>query len=119
MQIADGCLVKICNPRWATTPLEKKQWFCRKGYYAFNMLGVCDHRKKFIYASVRHAGTFHDSVGYNFSQLKRHMEEIHNPRRPRYLISDEGVNCQKTMLTAYRRDRGRSQVKSYSFSICS
>ena len=77
------------------------------------MLGVCDHRKKFIYASVRHAGSVHDSVGYNYSELKRHMEEIHNPRRPRYLISDEGVNCQKTMLTAYRRNRGRISIYSY------
>ena len=76
------------------------------------MLGVCDHRKKFTYVSVRHAGTVHDSVGYNYSKLKDHMEQAFDPRHPKYLISDEGVNCQKTMLTAYRRDRGSSsQVK--------
>ena len=70
------------------------------------MMAVCDHRKKITYASVRHPGTTHDSIGYNLSNLKRHMEACHNPRKPRYLISDEGVNCQKTLLTAYRRDRG-------------
>ena len=63
-------------------------------------------RKKFTYVSPRHAGTRHDSVCYNVSNLKLHMEEIHNPRSPKYLVSDEGVNCQKTVLTAYRRDRG-------------
>ena len=71
------------------------------------MLAVCDHRKKFRYASVRHPGTTHDSIGYNLSHLRLKMEACHNPRKPRYLISDEGVNCQKTMLTAYRRDRGK------------
>ena len=64
------------------------------------------NRKKFTYISPRNAGTRHDSVCYNYSNLKLHMEEIHNPRSPKYLVSDEGVNCQKTVLTAYRRDRG-------------
>ena len=112
MKIADGCLIKISNPRWVTTYLQKEKFFCRKGWYAWNMLGICDHRKKFTYVNVDWPGTVHDSVGYNLSNLKIHMEEMYNPRSPKYLISDEGVNCQKTMLTAYRRDRGRSsQVK--------
>ena len=70
------------------------------------MIAVCDHRKKFTYASVRLCGTAHDSTGYNYSNLKIHMEQNHDPRSPKYLISDEGVNCQKTMLTPIRRDRG-------------
>ena len=76
------------------------------------MLAVCDHRKKFRYASVRHPGTTHDSIGYNLSHLRLKMEACHNPRKPRYLISDEGVNCQKTILTAYRRNRGRIGIES-------
>ena len=103
---ADGCLVEISNPRWIKTSQEKEKWWSRKQFYAINMMAVCDHRKKITYASVRHPGTTHDSIGYNLSNLKRHMEACHNPRKPRYLISDEGVNCQKTVLTAYRRDRG-------------
>ena len=107
--------MKITNPKWIKLLLEKEKWFSRKGYYAWNVLAVCDHRKKIIYLSVRHPGTVHDSVGYNLSKLRLHLEECHDPKRPRYLISDEGVNCQKTVLTAYRRDRGGSQVKS---TIC-
>ena len=68
-------------------------------------MGICDHKKKLRYFSVKHYGRTHDSVCFNTSQLRAQLEANFNPRKARYLVSDEGVPNQKVLITAFRRDR--------------
>ena len=72
---------------------------------------MCDHKKKLTYLSPRNKGSMNDSVAYNTSYLKVRLLDQFNPNKPRYLISDEGINNQKTMLIPFRRDRVKSRAE--------
>ena len=109
--ISDGTLLPIWTPKFAKSKAEKEKFFCRKKFSAWNGIAVCDHNKKFTYLSVKHYGSINDSVAYNTSYLKVKLLEQFNPKKPRYLVSDEGINNQKTMFIPFRRDRVKSRAE--------
>ena len=78
--------------------MEKERYYCRKGFYSWNVLGIVNDLKVFIMASVRFPGSTHDSRNHNESWMKAGDERQFDFNHPRFHVGDAGFMCQKTCL---------------------
>ena len=96
--VMDGSHVKISKPKWCTH-LEQLWFYGRKGFYSWNVLGVCNDLKIFTMFSVKFPGSTHDSKNHNESWMKVIDERQFDFNHPRFHVADQGLQVQKTCLT--------------------
>ena len=94
----DGSHVKISKPKWCDH-LGQIRFFSRKGFYSWNVLGICDDFKVFVMFSAKFPGSTHDSKNHNESWRKVMDERQFDYSHPRFHVGDQGFQCQKTCLT--------------------
>jgi hypothetical protein len=63
----DGMSLKIEAPSRCDNPLK---FFCRKHFYAVSMQAICDADRRFLYFSMRAAGSVHDSLAWSVAESK-------------------------------------------------
>lgn len=55
--------------------MDASTFRCRKGYYAINVIGICDFNLKLTYVAACYAGTAHDSNVFQESDIFKYLEE--------------------------------------------
>lgn len=90
----------------------------RKNCWGIVVFAGCDHRGKFIMFSPRNSGATNDSLAWDCTLLKIHMESSANfiPAHY-YFVCDEAVQCCERVLTPYG-GRGIGRWKdSFNFHL--
>lgn len=64
----DGIALRIHRPRPADAG-DPNEYFNRKGFYALVIQAMCDHKRRFMFASCTSPGSTHDSRAFKQSQL--------------------------------------------------
>uniref|UniRef100_A0A0C3UFT8 DDE Tnp4 domain-containing protein n=1 Tax=Guillardia theta (strain CCMP2712) TaxID=905079 RepID=A0A0C3UFT8_GUITC len=59
----DGMLLQIQSPASSDTQTPSRFW-CRKGFYALNVQGVCDSTMRFVYVGINAPGSVHDCAAW-------------------------------------------------------
>ncbi|XP_053948747.1 putative nuclease HARBI1 isoform X2 [Anastrepha ludens] len=107
----DGTHVKIVAPRKEVQHL----YYNRKGFYSINAMIVCDHTMKITYINAKNPGATHDSMAFNMSPLKAHLEEQHlNGRRNTWLLGDAGYALKPYLMTPFRNSEEGSPQRTYN-----
>ena len=109
--LADGCLIPISTPIWAKTKEARKKFFCRKYFYAWNCLGICDHQNKFIWFSCQAPGATHDSVIYYTSRVRAMIEATFDYDSPRFFLGDKGYTNERSMIVPFREKSAKSRAQ--------
>ena len=107
----DGLLIPIVSPGNAAGDGAGK-YFTRKGFYAWNMQGVCDADCRITYFSMRCVGSTHDSYAWSNDPLMKsmatggeHYEKL--KALGLHLVGDEAYTAGATLATPWS---GRSCV---------
>ncbi|XP_053964961.1 putative nuclease HARBI1 isoform X1 [Anastrepha ludens] len=76
---------------------------------------VCDHTMKITYINAKNLGATHDSMAFNMSPLKLHLEEQHlNGRRNTWLPGDAGYALKPYLMTPFRNSEEGSPQRTYN-----
>lgn len=73
-------------------------WYCRKGFPAFNMQALVDHKKRFRSISIR-SGSQNDKGLFNMSHLGRRIQHILPPGT--CIVGDAGYKLLTQVMTPY------------------
>ena len=65
----DGLAIKIKRPTLTDTLRDPGAYYCRKGFHALNVQGICDASKKLSWISSKHIGSCHDSSAFTRTLL--------------------------------------------------
>jgi hypothetical protein len=84
-------------------------WYCRKGFPAFNMQAVVDHKQRFMSYSIRN-GSQNDKSVFNRSNLGQTCH-VSIPRGC-YLLGDAGYQLLPHLLTPYPINEKMSKSES-------
>ena len=109
--ITDGCLIPISTPTWAKTQEARKKFFCRKYFYAWNCLGICDHENRFIWFSCQAPGATHDSVIYYTSKVRAKIEATFDYDSPRFFLGDKGYRNERSMIVPIRENSVKTRAQ--------
>lgn len=97
----DGLAIKIQEPSLLDVP-NPSVYYNRKGFFALNMQGVCDHRLRFLFMSVVTPGSSHDSMAYQLGSLYKKFEQTANFLPPlMWIAADAAYICSNRVLTPW------------------
>ena len=68
----DGSIIKISAP-FSVSYIPREFWCKRKKAYSLNLMVICDHRKRFIYADARWPGSTSDTGAVSRSRFLRNL----------------------------------------------
>ena len=68
----DGSIIKISAP-FSVSFIPREFWCKRKKAYSLNLMVICDHRKRFIYADARWPGSTADTGAVSRSRFLRNL----------------------------------------------
>ncbi|KAM7303550.1 putative nuclease HARBI1 isoform X2 [Ixodes scapularis] len=82
----DGTMVSIVGPSKNDPTVTKAAYWCRKYFYALNVMVVCDADCRIMCIDPRYPGSVHDSFMWQFSWLRNQLEQGQLPRDGRFLL---------------------------------
>lgn len=88
----DGSIIEIQRPG------DFEGWYCRKGYPAINLQGVCDFKKRFIAYSLR-PGSCSDKLVFLMSDFGRAAHK--NIPRGYHWLADAGYRLTPQVITPF------------------
>ena len=100
----DGTLIPIRGPGGHDAELYRG----RKGYFAYNVMAVCDASLLVTNLVVNWPGSAHDSRIFNESQLCQTLQTGHYRG---FLLGDGGYPCRSYLLTPYANPRAPHEEK--------
>ncbi|CAN7941684.1 unnamed protein product, partial [Ixodes hexagonus] len=71
----DGTMISIIAPPKTDTTVTTAAYWCRKQFYALNVLMVCDAKCQVLCIDPRYPGSVHDSFAWQFSWLRDNFEQ--------------------------------------------
>ncbi|KAM7299143.1 putative nuclease HARBI1 isoform X2 [Ixodes scapularis] len=83
----DGTMVSIVGPSKNDPTVTKAAYWCRKYFYALNVMVVCDADCRIMCIDPRYPGSVHDSFVWQFSWLRNQLEQGQLPRDGRFLLA--------------------------------
>ncbi len=92
-------------------PLEFKPekdgecYYCRKGFYALNMLIVCDYMARITYYQVGWPGSVHDNRVWRTCKLGRNASQYFLPHE--YLLTDSAFTPSDHVVPAFKSTKGQ------------
>ena len=90
----DGSIIKIAAPH-STTFIPREFWCKRKKTYSLNLMVICDHRKRFIFADSRWPGSTSDTGAVSRSNFLSNLfirrDQVLFPH-PYMILSDGGFH---------------------------
>ncbi|KAM7299125.1 putative nuclease HARBI1 isoform X2 [Ixodes scapularis] len=84
----DGTMVSIVGPSKNDPTVTKAAYWCRKYFYALNVMVVCDADCRIMCIDPRYPESVHDSFVWQFSWLRNQLEQGQLPRDGRFLLGD-------------------------------
>ncbi|KAM7308054.1 putative nuclease HARBI1 isoform X1 [Ixodes scapularis] len=95
----DGTMVSIVGPSKNDPTVTKAAYWCRKYFYALNVMVVCDADCRIMCIDRRYPGSVHDSFVWRFSWLRNQLEQGQVPRDGRFLLGDSGYPLEPWLIT--------------------
>ncbi|KAM7313304.1 putative nuclease HARBI1 isoform X1 [Ixodes scapularis] len=95
----DGTMVSIVGPSKNDPTVTKAAYWCRKYFYALNVMVVCDADCRIMCIDPRYPGSVHDSFVWQFSWLRNQLEQGQLPRDGRFLLGDSGYPLEPWLIT--------------------
>ncbi|KAM7299701.1 putative nuclease HARBI1 isoform X1 [Ixodes scapularis] len=95
----DGTMVSIVGPSKNDPAVTKAAYWCRKYFYALNVMVVCDADCRIMCIDPRYPGSVHDSFVWQFSWLRNQLEQGQVPRDGRFLLGDSGYPLEPWLIT--------------------
>jgi hypothetical protein len=111
----DGMAVQIDRPSLKDTaaPLSYKN---RKKYYSINLQAICDCDRKFIWWSMRSAGSTHDSLAWGTTKLAMLLQEFGLP--PGFWIAaDDAYPTSEYLVSPYSTHACRQDKSKDDFNF--
>ncbi|KAM7306513.1 hypothetical protein ISCGN_010216 [Ixodes scapularis] len=71
----DGTMIAIVGPSQNDPTVTKAAYWCRKQYYALNVMVVCDADCRVMSIDPRYPGSVHDSFAWRYSWLRSNFEQ--------------------------------------------
>jgi DDE superfamily endonuclease len=98
----DGLAVRVRCPTEEDVSDPGNYW-CRKGFYALNVQGMCDLSKRFIWAYPTSKGSTHDSAAFSAARLYDLLIEKSNEflKRGIFIAGDSAYSLTPFMITPY------------------
>jgi DDE superfamily endonuclease len=90
----DGSIIKIAAPH-VSTYLPKEFWCKRKKTYSLNLMVICDHKKRFVFADSRWPGSTSDTGAVSKSRFLTSLYVRRDPTlfpEPYMILSDGGFH---------------------------
>ena len=106
----DGIALKIRCPSPSDRVPDPGNYYCRKGYYALNVQAIVDSHKRFLWVSVCHKGSNHDSPGFQeteFSVLLQRFKDF-LVAGGFFLIGDSAYNLLSYFLVPFENPQPNS-----------
>ncbi|KAM7288157.1 putative nuclease HARBI1 isoform X1 [Ixodes scapularis] len=95
----DGTMISIVGPSKNDPTVTKAAYWCRKYFYALNVMVVCDADCRIMCIDPRYPGSVHDSFVWQFSWLRNQLEQGQVPRDGRFLLGDSGYPLEPWLIT--------------------
>ncbi|KAM7290083.1 putative nuclease HARBI1 isoform X1 [Ixodes scapularis] len=95
----DGTMVSIVGSSKNDPTVTKAAYWCRKYFYALNVMVVCDADCRIMCIDPRYPGSVHDSFVWQFSWLRNQLEQGQLPRDGRFLLGDSGYPLEPWLIT--------------------
>ncbi|KAG0442825.1 hypothetical protein HPB47_015583 [Ixodes persulcatus] len=95
----DGTMISIVGPSKNDPTVTKAAYWCRKYFYALNVMVVCDADCRVMCIDPRYPGSVHDSFVWQFSWLRNRLEQGQLPRDGRFLLGDSGYPLEPWLIT--------------------
>jgi DDE superfamily endonuclease len=121
----DGMAVRIRRPTEKDIP-DAGNYYCRKGFYALNIQGLCDMSKRFLWSYPSNKGSTHDSIAFANSRLydllKEKSMDLYN--RGIFIAGDTAYSLTPFLIVPYdinelNRDvDGAKDAFNYHLSAC-
>ncbi|KAM7297980.1 putative nuclease HARBI1 isoform X2 [Ixodes scapularis] len=83
----DGTMVSIVGPSKNNPTVTKAAYWCRKYFYALNVMAACDADCRIMCIDPRYPKSVHDSFVWQFSWLRNQLEQGQLPRDGRFLLA--------------------------------
>ncbi|KAM7292947.1 putative nuclease HARBI1 isoform X1 [Ixodes scapularis] len=99
MGCVDGTMVSIVGLSKNDPTVTKAAYWCRKYFYALNVMVVCDADCRIMCIDPRYPGSVHDSFVWQFSWLRSQLEQGQVPRDGRFLLGDSGYPLEPWLIT--------------------
>lgn len=97
--IADGTLIPLTRK----PKVFHECYFCRKNFYAINVLLVCDDRARVLYYLAGWPGSTHDNRVFKSSNLFKDRDSFFSPLE--YIIGDSAYSNSSIMVPAFKKTR--------------
>ncbi|XP_064476102.1 putative nuclease HARBI1 [Ornithodoros turicata] len=94
----DGTEVAIMQPSQGDPRFDD---YCHKGYYAINVLAVCDASRRILYMTARYPGCYHDSSILNICELRQAATSGFF-KNEEWLIGDSAYPLEPWLMTPVR-----------------
>ncbi|KAM7312642.1 putative nuclease HARBI1 isoform X1 [Ixodes scapularis] len=95
----DGTMISIVGPSKYDPTVTKAAYWCRKQYYALNVMVVCDARCRVMCIDPCYPGSVHDSFAWRFSWLRDNFEQGRLIDDGRFLLGDSGYALEPWLIT--------------------
>ncbi|XP_029835952.2 putative nuclease HARBI1 [Ixodes scapularis] len=92
-------MISIVGPSKYDPTVTKAAYWCRKQYYALNVMVVCDARCRVMCIDLCYPGSVHDSFAWRFSWLRDNFEQGRLIDDGRFLLGDSGYALEPWLIT--------------------
>jgi hypothetical protein len=116
----DGSIIKIAAP-YSTTFIPREFWCKRKKQYSLNLMVICDHMKRIIFADSRWPGSTSDTGAVSRSKFLTNLFVRRDPTlfpHPYMVLSDGGFHKRSCFIAPDYNARNRVE-NQFNTSISS
>ena len=85
--------------------IDPEAYFSRKKNYGFNLQAICDWDRRFIWVSMGHTASAHDSTAFKSSGLYQRMHEHFDAEE--YILADKAYGLERHIITPYKEPASR------------
>ena len=100
--------------------VDPEAYYSRKSTYGFNIQAICDWDRRFIWASMSHTASAHDSTVFKSTPLYQNIDSEAYFTRDEYLLADKAYAIERHIITPYKEPIARKAsyaAFNYALSI--
>ena len=85
--------------------VDPEAYFSRKKNYGFNLQAICDWDQRFIWVSMGHTASAHDSTAFKSTELYQRIHEHFDAEE--YILADKAYGLERHIITPYKEPASR------------
>jgi len=85
--------------------VDLEAYYSRKSCYGFNLQAICDWEHRFIWASMGHTASAHDSTAFKSTPLYHDINTSFD--REEYILADKAYALEWHVITSYKEPLAR------------